>query len=188
MAQTYADAVVALGHEVLVRDLYAMGFDPRLQASEIPGPEGAIPPPEIVNERAMLKDIDVFVFFYPIWFGSPPAMLKGYVERVFGLGFGYQTIKAGGGGPLLTGRKMISFTSTGSENTWLVDSGSWSAVRKIFDQRLADACGLEAMDHVNFGGVDFDMDPARINEAVAQVRTLVADLLTDDTGPDATAR
>lgn len=178
-AQTYVDAVRARGDEVVTRDLYAMNFDPRLHADELPDAAGATPRTEILIERAMLKDADVFAFFYPIWFGSPPAMMKGYVERVFGVGFGYEAIKGGGSRPLLGGRKMISFTSTGSENTWMVDSGSWDAVRKVFNERLAAACGLQSLDHVNFGGVDADMPAGRIAEAVEQVREAVADLFPD---------
>lgn len=176
MADTYVTAVRTLGHEVLVRDLYAMNFDPRLHVDELPNREGGEPRPEVLIERTMLKDADVFAFFYPIWFGSPPAMLKGYIERVFGVGFGYESVKGGGNQPLLTGRKMVSFTSTGSENTWLVDSGSWNAVRKVFNERLAGACGLESVEHVNFGGVDADMPPGRIEEAVAEVREVVGEI------------
>lgn len=176
MAETYSAAVKALGHEVLVRDLYALNFDPRLHVDELPSRQGGEPRPEIVIERAMLRDVDVFAFFYPIWFGSPPAMLKGYIERVFGAGFGYASVKGGGNTPLLTGRRMISFTSTGSENTWLVDSGSWSAIRKVFDERLTSTCGLESVEHVNFGGVDADMPAGRIEEATADVRDVVAEV------------
>lgn len=176
MAQTYADAVRSRGDEIVVRDLYAMEFDPRLQASELPGPEGVTPLPEVLIERAMLKDADVFALFYPIWFGSPPAMMKGYIERIFGMGFGYRTVKNGGMEPLLTGRKLVSFTSTGSENVWLVDTGSWEAVRKVFDERLSTACGLESLEHVNFGGVDWDTRPEQVQEAVDEVRAVVAEL------------
>ncbi|MBX7248620.1 MAG: NAD(P)H-dependent oxidoreductase [Caulobacteraceae bacterium] len=175
-ARTYIEAVQARGDEVVVRDLYAMDFDPRLHADELPDAAGGHVRTEILIERAILKDVDVFAFFYPIWFGSPPAMLKGYVERVFGVGFGYGAIKSGGTGPLLSGRSMVSFTSTGSENLWLVDSGGWDAVRKVFNERLSSACGLQSLDHVNFGGVDADMAPARIDEAVQQVRQAVTDL------------
>jgi NAD(P)H dehydrogenase (quinone) len=153
-----------------------MNFDPRLHVDELPSREGGEPRTEVLIERTMLRDVDVFAFFYPIWFGSPPAMLKGYIERVFGAGFGYASVKGGGNSPLLTGRKMISFTSTGSENTWLVDSGSWNAVRKVFNERLASACGLESVEHVNFGGVDADMPAGRIEEAVAEVREVVGEI------------
>lgn len=175
-AQTYIDAVKSAGHEVVIRDLYAMNFDPRLHADELPDAAGSDPRTEIIIERAILKDTDVFALFYPIWFGSPPAMLKGYVERVFGVGFGYEAIEGGGSRPLLTGRKLVSFTSTGSENTWLVDSGSWDAVRKVFNERLATACGLESVDHVNFGGVGPNLPADRIAEAIGQVQGAVADL------------
>jgi NAD(P)H dehydrogenase (quinone) len=176
LADTYTAAVRALGHEVLVRDLYAMNFDPRLHVDELPSRAGGEPRTEVLIERAMLKDVDVFAFFYPIWFGSPPAMLKGYIERVFGAGFGYESVKGGGNKPLLGGRKMISFTSTGSENTWLVDSGSWNAVRKIFNERLTSACGLDSVEHVNFGGVDADMPAGQIEEAVSEVQEVVAEV------------
>ncbi|MDO1559917.1 NAD(P)H-dependent oxidoreductase [Brevundimonas sp. 2R-24] len=165
MADAYADAATAAGHEVVLRDLYALGFDPRLMADEVPTEPSAQPRPDALAEREALQDADVFVFVYPIWFGGPPAILKGYVERVFGQGFGYRSVKAGGMEPLLRGKKLISFTSTGSENAWLVDSGGWDAVRKVFDQRIAQACGLQALDHVNFGGVDNDLPPARVDEA-----------------------
>lgn len=176
MADAYIAAVKALGHEVLVRDLYALNFDPRLHVDELPSRDGGEPRTEVIIERAMLRDVDVFAFFYPIWFGSPPAMLKGYIERVFGAGFGYASVKGGGNTPMLTGRKMISFTSTGSENTWLVDSGSWDAVRKVFNERLTSACGLESIEHVNFGGVDAEMPAGRVEEAVADVRDVVAEV------------
>ena len=64
-------------------------------------------------------------------------------------------------------------TSSGSENTWLVESGGWEAVRTAFDNRIAGATGLEVLDHVNFGGVDADLDPAKVNEAVESVRRVV---------------
>ncbi len=54
IAATYADGVEGLGHEVIVRDLYAMGFDPCLKASEIPGPGLPDFEPEIRRERARL--------------------------------------------------------------------------------------------------------------------------------------
>lgn len=187
MAQTYMDAVRAEGHAVVERDLYAMGFDPRLQAEELPGGHGAVEP-EILIERAMLKDVDVFALFYPIWFASPPAMMKGYVERIFGPGFGYEFARRGGTRPLLGGRKLVSFTSTGSENTWMVDSGSWDAVRKVFDQRIATVCGLESIEHVNFGGVDQDIRPAQVEEAVALVRETVSDLFAAGAKPRTKAR
>lgn len=176
MAESYVEAVEARGHTALLRDLYAMNFEARLAGDEIPGPDGATPRPDVVEERARIGGADVFCFVYPIWFGGPPAILKGYVERVFGVGFGYRSIKSGGLEPLLKGRKMLSLTSSGSANQWLVESGGWDAVRKVFDERIALSTGLEPLDHINYGGVDFDLPPGLADEAREGVARAVADL------------
>ena len=113
VARTYCEAVTAKGHEALLRDLYDMDFDPRLKASEIPSPKGFMPADDVKAERALIKDADVFAFVYPFWINAPPAIFKGYLDRIFGMGFAYGP---GGDGnqPLLAGRKMISFTSSGA--------------------------------------------------------------------------
>src|SRR3546814_15627691 len=64
-------------------------FDPVLKANEQPGKEGYAPRPENVAEREHLEKLDVLTFVYPVWFGTPPAMLKGYLERVVGSGIGF---------------------------------------------------------------------------------------------------
>lgn len=176
LAQTYLEAVRDRDHEAELVDLYALDFDPRLRPEELPRPVEATPAADVVAERKRLADVDVFCLVYPIWFGGPPAILKGYVERVFTAGFGYRSIKAGGQEPLLGGRRLISLTASGSENAWFVESGGWDAIRASFDHRLAGATGLKVLDHVNYGGVDADLDPALVEKAVQGVRDVVAAL------------
>lgn len=72
IAQTYAEAVERLGHEVVVRDLYAMRFDPCLHAAEIPGPRAPKFRPDVLRERELLADASVFALVYPLWFNAPP--------------------------------------------------------------------------------------------------------------------
>jgi NAD(P)H dehydrogenase (quinone) len=79
-------------------------------------------------------------------------MMKGYLERVFGFGFAY-----GGGGnsaePLLSGRRMIAFSSSGAPLQWVKDTGALGAIHTLFDAYFAQVCGLTALDHVHFGGI-----------------------------------
>ena len=152
MAEAYVRAARTRGHEVIVRDLYGMGFDPCLKLEEIPCTEPPRPGADVVAERKVLGDVDVYALFYPFWFNSPPAMLKGYVERVFGMGFGYAH-GPGGMEPLMEGKKLISMTSSGAPLAWVRDTGAWRAVRKIFDEHLAEVCGFEVLDHVHFGEI-----------------------------------
>ncbi len=122
VAGDYAAAVRALGHEAEIRDLYAIGFDPRLPASELPWRPGFSAGADVVAERALLADADVVALVYPLWFNAPPAMLKGYVERVFGMGFGYGP-GDGGTQPLLNGKRLLSITTSGAPDAWVDHTG-----------------------------------------------------------------
>lgn len=168
-ARAYAETVRSLGHEVLVRDLYAMDFDPRLKAQELSGPEGPSPAPDIAAERALVADVDVFAFIYPFWFNAPPAILKGYVDRMFGLGYGF---RAGpqGNEPALSDKRLISFSSSGAPDSWVAETGALSALRQHFDGHIAGVCGINVMDHLHHGGVV----PGVTEEAVADMLAEVA--------------
>ena len=171
IAQTYRGAVERLGGEVIVRDLYEMRFDPCLKAAEIPGPKAPVFRPDVMRERALLADVEVFALVYPLWFNAPPAILKGYVDRVFGMGFGF---KPGFGGtePALTGRKLISFTTSGAPDFWMRDTGALSALMRLFDAHLGGTCGLTVVDHAHFGGMVSDVTEAAFDEVMAKVRTV----------------
>ena len=170
MAEAYCEALVRQGHEVVQRDLYRMGFEPRLQAGEVPGPHGFEPAADVRAERELLKDVRAFAFFYPVWINSPPAILKGYLERVFGMGFGYGMVE-GGNGPLLTGRSMISFSASGAPKSWMMQTGCWDAMRKLFDEHFASVCGLQVVDHLHFGGIVPNITKQAVKDCAAQVRT-----------------
>ncbi len=174
MAETYCAAVRARGHQADLRDLHRMDFDPRMQANELPGAPDFGPAPDVAAERAHLADADVFVFVYPLWFNAPPAIIKGYIDRVFGMGFGYGGHAKGANPPLLGGRKLISLTSSGAPGEWLRQQDSWEAIRILFDRHLASVCGLTELDHAHFGGIHPGMGAHVVEQARARVNDLVA--------------
>lgn len=153
MAKAYEAALIDRGDEVVVRDLYRMRFDPRLRAGELPDPSGFAPRPDVVAERRLLADVDCFAFFYPVWFNAPPAIHKGYMDRVFGMDFGYGRETLDGSRGLLEGRRMITFSSSGAPMEWVKQTGAWDALRNLFDEHFAQVCGMTVIDHVHFGGI-----------------------------------
>jgi NAD(P)H dehydrogenase (quinone) len=169
VAAAYCEAVRGRGHEPVLRDLYRMGFDPCLKAGEIPRPSGFEPSPDVQAERALLAEVDVFTFVYPLWFNAPPAMVKGYMDRVMGFGFGYGPIRGGGNAPLLAGRRMLSLTSSGAPAEWLQSQASWTAIRTLFDGHLASVCGLQVLDHIHFGDIAPGMPKAAVEGELARV-------------------
>ena len=172
VAQAYARACQEKGHSLAIRDLYRIGFDPCLKSTELPFDPSFRPGSDVIAERDALRDCDVFAFFYPLWLNAPPAMLKGYLERVFGFGFAY-----GADGrsyhPLLAGRKLISFSSSGAPTDWLEQSGSLGAVRTLFDQYFAKLCGMTVIDHVHVGNVTPGASPYFVQARLEDVRKIV---------------
>lgn len=173
IAHTYRAAAAGLGHLVDVRDLYAMRFDPCLKAAEIPGPRAPVFRDDVRRERARLAEIDVFAFVYPLWFNAPPAILKGYVDRIFGMGFGFKP-GVGGNSPALSGRRLISFTTSGAPDSWVHDTGAMTALTQLFDDHLAGTCGLAVVDHVHFGGVVSDITEESAADVFAKVHGTVS--------------
>jgi len=173
MAHAYAEAAAARNDSVLLRDLYRMGFDPCLQADELPWSRNYKPRADIVTERALLAEADIFVLVYPFWFNAPPAILKGYVDRVFGSGFGYDATPTGAK-PLLGGKRLFSVTSSGAPKQWVEQSGAFDAERKLFDDHIAAVCGMSVIDHLHFGRIVPGIREDAVGICAAAIRAAVA--------------
>ncbi|MCP9628711.1 NAD(P)H-dependent oxidoreductase [Rhodopseudomonas palustris] len=94
-----------LGHEVQVSDLYAMGWKPVVDRADFPalasderlvvsaGSKAAFEAgemtPDVQGEIDKLRWADVLILQFPLWWFSMPAIMKGWVERVYACGFAY---------------------------------------------------------------------------------------------------
>jgi len=94
-----ADAAIAMlresGHHVNFHDLYAEKFDPLLYDDEIP--KDALLPPFIQRHCNEIADADGIIIIHPDWWGQPPAILKGWVDRVIRPGVAYEFLEGDGG-------------------------------------------------------------------------------------------
>lgn len=177
VAAAYSEAAKHAGRAVLLRDLYRMKFDPCLGLDELPLSRNAAPRADVVTEREQLADIDVFAFIYPFWFNAPPAILKGYLDRVFGLGFAYRTA-SGGTEPMLKGKRMISFTSSGAPDSWVRQTAALQVTRRLLDEHFAEVCGLTCIDHIHFGGIVSGITHDFVARNLATVRSRVEQFTT----------
>lgn len=169
VAERYIRTVKAMGHEVILRDLYRMKFDPTLRDEERPGRERFILSDDVAEELSILADCDAFVFVYPIWFALPPAMLKGYVDRVLGAGFSFKSVRQRSTHPLLTGKKLLSFSTSGTSKQWLDEQGAWMSLRVVFDKYLERAFSLISSDHVHFSPIVEGLEARVVNKYLSQV-------------------
>ncbi|TKC80219.1 NAD(P)H-dependent oxidoreductase [Trinickia terrae] len=119
----------AAGHEVLVSDLYAMGFNPVASANDFgtrADPEYCVYALEqrhgvstgtishdIQNELKKLLDCDLLVLNFPLFWFSTPAILKGWLDRVLVSGSVYGGMRFYDRGGLKGKRAIVSFTLGG---------------------------------------------------------------------------
>ena len=109
-----ADAVVeelkAAGHEVVFHDLYDEGFDPVLPADEIP--KDAPLDPIVKQHCDEVTAADAYVIVHPNWWAQPPAVLKGWLDRVFRQGVVYEFGPEGAVIGHLAGKQAVVFTTS----------------------------------------------------------------------------
>jgi NAD(P)H dehydrogenase (quinone) len=124
----------AAGHTVAVSDLYRMGFNPvsdrhnfltvhdaeylKLQLEETHASENHSFAPEVETEISKLEACDLVIFQFPLWWFGLPAILKGWVDRVFAMGrtYGYGNIYDTG--KFRGKRAMLSLTTGGPEGAY----------------------------------------------------------------------
>jgi putative NADPH-quinone reductase len=83
------------GHQVRYHDLYEEQFDPILPASEIP--KNADLQPLIKNHCDEIATAEGIVIIHPNWWGQPPAILKGWIDRVIRPGVAYEFLDGDSG-------------------------------------------------------------------------------------------
>jgi putative NADPH-quinone reductase len=114
VASKVRERLIALGHELLFHDLYAEGFDPILSQGEL---RRRFSLDELV--QAHYRDIERaegLIVLHPEWWSQPPAMLKGWIDRVLGPGIGYEfegeEFMAKSRVPLLGGKRALILATT----------------------------------------------------------------------------
>lgn len=153
VAAKYCAVVEENGQEAVLRDLYRMKFDPVLQANEQPGSSAFLQSPHVAHELDIIADAAYLVLVYPIWFGTPPAMLKGYVDRVLGSDFSFRAVKARDATSRLAGAHLLSLSSSGTSQIWLDEQGEWQSLVTVFDHYLERAFSMASTEHVHFSSI-----------------------------------
>src|SRR5690606_28064634 len=108
----------AQNHQVRIRDLYTLGFDPVLSLEELlryDSQEGELPA-DVKAEQEEILWAENLIYIYPTWWWSMPAVMKGYFDRVFVPGFAFESGDQGING-LLEGKKAWIIQTTGSDQT-----------------------------------------------------------------------
>jgi NAD(P)H dehydrogenase (quinone) len=114
VAQVVQEELEKKGAAVKLKDLYAMNWNPLLSNEDLQGLHTDKVPADIKQEQSDISWADAIVMVAPVWWHAVPAVLKGYIDRVFSIGFAYKYTQTGPVG-LLGGKKALVITTSGSD-------------------------------------------------------------------------
>ncbi len=148
------------GDEAVVRDLYAMNFNPVLSGADLLSFKNGGLAEDIKTEQDNIKAADIIVFIYPVWWTGLPAIMKGYVDRVISYGFAYRYNESGVEG-LLADKKVVLFSTNGTPQDVYEKSGMFDSLNQTSDDGIFRFCGIQVLGHHYFSGPGSVDDSAR---------------------------
>ncbi len=188
LARTAMAALEAQGWSVTFSDLYAIGFDaceraehyaPRqqperfnVQAEQKHASDRGSIPPMVKAEIERLDRADLLILQYPMWWHLPPAILKGWMDRVFLYGEVYAAKRRFEHGRFLGKRAMLSVTVGTSADTYAFDGRSGDIGLLLWPVNFSLAyvgyTVLEPFVAYSVEGVIRYSDPAIVEERLKQ--------------------
>jgi putative NADPH-quinone reductase len=151
LAQAYADGARRAGREVRVIDVAQLDFP--LLRSQKDWQEGEVPA-SLRPAQETLRWADHLVFFFPLWLGDMPALLKGFLEQIARRGFAFEAVEGNPlGRKLLTGRSarvVVTMGMPAQVYRWYFRAHS---VRSL-ERNILGFVGIGPIHETLIGGVD----------------------------------
>jgi NAD(P)H dehydrogenase (quinone) len=174
IADTAANTLRQNGHEVNLHDLYQEQFPPQLTTAELSN--DAKLEPVIARHCAEIAESDGIIVVHPNWWGMPPAILKGWIDRVLRPEVAYRFLPSdqGEGVPigLLKARAAIVFnTANTPEDREREVFGD--PLETLWKKCVFDLCGVRNVHHRTFA-VIVTSTPQQRAQWLAEVRTTVS--------------
>jgi NAD(P)H dehydrogenase (quinone) len=158
------------GHSVTVSDLYADGFNCALGKDDLAmAAEGKVSD-EVKAYQEKISAAEGMAFVFPIWWFGPPALLKGWFDRVLAKGFAYD-FGPQGLIPMLKVKKALVISTAGGMEEMYKNIGFTDAINKILVNGTLQFCGIWNVKYKIFHNV-VDCDDQTRKGFLEEARTL----------------
>ncbi len=144
-------------------NLYKLKYNPVLDKDEMIIKGGKISL-ETEKFQKEIKERDNLIFIYPIWWGTMPAILKGFMDRVFSAGFAYKYINGIPRG-LLNNKKALIFATSGAPNIY--NKITFNKFTKSLSKDVLKFCAISSKSKIIGGALNIDKDGEK--EAVRKI-------------------
>jgi len=170
LLQTVVGSLRTQHHEIVIRDLYQLNFNPILSLEDMKGQRMGTVADDVKQEQDYILWAEHITFIYPIWWTGMPAIMKGFIDRVFSYGFAYrydQGIQKG----LLTEKQTTIINTHGKSHEEYGAIGMDKALSLTSDKGIYSYCGLEINRHFFFDQAD-RANAEHIEEWTNQIKNL----------------
>lgn len=142
LAQAYAQAAEGRGATVTRIDLVQLQFDPILRQGY--AAQQALEP-DLATAAAAIQAADHVAWFFPMWWGGPPALVKGFIDRVFTPGYAFR----------YRGRNQLPDKLLAGRSARLVSSmdSPWAWYALVLRRILHASFGMATLSFVGFGPI-----------------------------------
>jgi putative NADPH-quinone reductase len=173
IADAAADTLRQNGHHVILHDLCQEQFPPLLSAAELQ--KNAKLEPVIAQHTGEIVPADGIIIVHPNWWGMPPAILKGWIDRVLRMEVAYRFVAndQGEGVPvgLLKAKAAIVFnTANTPENREREIFGD--PLEALWKKCIFDLCGVKNVQRRTFSVV-ITSTPEQRAQWLAEARQIV---------------
>lgn len=178
IANGIADGLASMEarHSAELADLAAEGFDPRFNEADIALFQKNTPAPaDVAAEQARLERADALVLVYPIYWWSFPALLKGWIDRVFTNGWAYEEADNGKVVKKLQRLQVHLVAIGGADAGTFTRHGYDQAMQTQIDHGIFDYCGAPVASSQFLLASDPGFPQAHLETAQAIGRKLFAE-------------
>ncbi|TQV83828.1 NAD(P)H-dependent oxidoreductase [Denitrobaculum tricleocarpae] len=168
--------LVEAGYDVDILDLHQEGFDPRFTEDDHAHFWGGPVPPEIAAAHQRVNAADRLAFVFPVYWWGMPALMKGWIERVFTQGWAYkfgdgvEDRGKGAKSSLLGNKPTVLIGIAGSKQPTYEKYGYDVAMRTQIDVGTFAYCGIADVESHLIFDVEGDHNADKRDAGLSQVR------------------
>ena len=175
IVETVVSELKSKNHEVIIRDLYELNFNPILSSADFGAFASGNTPADIQTERDHISWATNIVLVYPVWWIGRPAIMQGYFDRVLGFNFAF-TVDENGARGLLQNEKALVINTAGTPE--FVYDG-WPASKELISRPVAEGvlsyCGIKNVKQLTFFGIVGSTDEQRA-KVLSDIKSEIATL------------
>ena len=142
VAQQFVVGAQSVGHSTEVADLYVEKFDPILSERDLQQFQGRVMPDDVLREQARIERADALCLVYPMWWYGPPAVMKGWFDRVWSAGWAYHWTHDPEGS-LLAARPCTILIPLGASDNQLRRWGYRQEIEHLLRFGVLGYCGVD---------------------------------------------